>query len=81
MIDYRNQINPLSLEELQNNARIKNDEELDKLCNNICICMGWISFLTILFYIIMIIILSRQNISNNDQNLYIIEEYLSSNSK
>ena len=80
MIDYRNQINPLSLEELQNNARIKNDEELDKLCNNICICMGWITFLTILFYIIMIILL-RQNISNNDQNLYIIEEYLSSNSK
>jgi hypothetical protein len=30
-----------SLEELQNEARIRNDKKADELCKNIGLCIGW----------------------------------------
>ncbi len=36
--------------------RKKNEEELNKLCKNICLCLGWLSVLILFIYFLFIII-------------------------
>lgn len=42
-------------DELQN-IRIKNEEELNKLCKTVCLCIGWTIVLFLFIYMMIIII-------------------------
>ncbi len=46
-----------SLEELQIDARIRNDKKADELCKNIGLCIGWSIVLFIILYVIILIIM------------------------
>jgi hypothetical protein len=56
-----NYVNPVemrvgkSLEELQGESRKRNLAEADRLCKNICLCIGWSFVLMMLFYLIITI--------------------------
>jgi hypothetical protein len=43
------------MQRMREQARKKNDEELDRLCKNCCLMVGWISVLGIFIYIIYLI--------------------------
>ena len=55
-----------SMEELNNEARIRNDQELDKCCKTICLVFGWgLVISLIISLIIYVVILLLNGISNN----------------
>ena len=41
-------------QELQKIALQKNNEELDRICKNICLCIGWILVLILFIWIIIL---------------------------
>ena len=61
-----------SLEELQVDARKRNDAEAERICNNIKLCCGWSLVLGLFCYLTILII----SISLNDYNnsILIFEE-------
>jgi len=70
-----------SLEEMQEDARKKNLEEADKLCKNICLCVGWSSILLGFCYLIIMIIVVSINAPKKSNSILIVEEaIISSNS-
>ena len=70
-----------SLEEMQEDARKKNIEDADKLCKNICLCIGWSSILLGFCYlIIMIIVISLTDTEKSNSILIVEEAIISSNS-
>lgn len=70
-----------SLEEMQEDARKKNIEDADKLCKNICLCIGWSSILLGFCYlIIMFIVISLTDTEKSNSILIVEEAIISSNS-
>ena len=43
------------MQSMQEQARKKNDEELDRICKNCCLVVGWLSLLGLFGYIIYLI--------------------------
>ena len=43
-------------EEMQDRARKRNDEELDRICKKYCLILGWMSILALFIYIFFMII-------------------------
>ena len=75
--NYTNPV-PVSMDEFQAKSRQRNQNELDKLCNIICLCVGWLLVLILFIYMISVIIM-HQTVGNcygdNCQEIIIIEEY------
>ena len=76
-----NYVNPMkSLEELQEESRVRNQAEADRLCKNICLCIGWSSLILFFcYFIIFIVIVGIQGLNTNHpdkkyEELLIIEE-------
>ena len=64
-----------SLEELQADARKRNDAEVERICNNIKLCCGWSCVLGLFCYaIILIISISLQDYNKNSYNSVLIVE-------
>ena len=78
MIMNNNYTNPVSMDEIQRISMKKNQEELDKLCKKICLCIGWSSIIIISLYMISIIVTSYKYCYGDEcDGLIIIEEHLS----
>ena len=68
-----------SLEEMQEDNRKKNQVEADILCQNICLCIGWISLLGGLCYIvIMIIVIELSKTDRYNSGLIVEKAYTGS---
>ena len=73
-----NYTNPASIDEIQRISMQKNQEELDKLCKKICLCIGWSCVIILSFYMIIIIVTSYKHCYGDEcDELIIIEEHLS----
>ena len=51
-----------SMEELNNEARVRNDQELDKCCKTICLVFGWGLVISLIIYMVILLL---NGISNN----------------
>lgn len=83
VINYQttNPIKIKSLEELQADAKKRNDAEADKLCNNIKLCCGWSCCLGLFCWAIAIIIKTTfffTPYEKNAHSILILEEVLTS---
>jgi len=67
-----------SLEEMQEDARKKNIEDADKLCKNICLCIGWSSILLGFCYLIIMIIVICLTDTEKSNSILIVEEAITS---
>jgi len=45
-----------SMEELNKEARIRNDKELDKCCNTFCLFFGWGLVIALMIYAIVLLV-------------------------
>jgi hypothetical protein len=73
-------VNPM--EDLQEESRLRNQAEADRLCKNICLCIGWSSLLLFFCYIILVSIVMKLGgfddcPDKKCEELLIIEEYYS----
>jgi hypothetical protein len=82
MDNYVNPIKSKSLEELQEATRKRNQVEADRLCKNICLCIGWSFVLFFICYLIIFSIIMKihefdTNCSDKKrcEEFMIIEEY------
>ena len=50
-----------TLDELQADAKLRNDKELERICNNIKLCVGWSSVIGLFCYIFIIILFKDFN--------------------
>lgn len=48
--------NMKSMEELNKEARIRNDKELDKCCNTFCLFFGWGLVIALMIYAIVLLV-------------------------
>lgn len=70
-----------SLEELQADARKRNDAEAERICNNIKLCCGWSLVLGLFCYIIILIItISLKDYDTNNSVLIVEEAMINSGS-
>ena len=49
------------MEELNNEARIRNDQELDKCCKTICLVFGWGLVISLIIYYIYLLLIGPSN--------------------
>ena len=68
---------PVSMGDLWVKSRQRDKTELDKLCNIICLCVGWLIILILFIYVICIIIMYQMVADCYDDNCQeiTIEEY------
>ena len=50
-----------SMEELNKEARIRNDQELDKCCKTICLVFGWGLVISLILYCIYLLLIGPSN--------------------
>ena len=50
-----------SMEELNNEARIRNDQELDKCCKTICLIFGWGLVISLILHCIYLLLIGPSN--------------------
>ncbi len=53
------------MEELNNEARVRNDQELDKCCKTVCIFFGWMFVFSMIIYLVILLIMDPQTIKQN----------------
>ena len=63
-----------SLEELQADARKRNDTEAERICNNIKLCCGWSLVLGLFCYIIILIISTSLHDYDTNNSVLIVED-------
>ena len=63
-----------SLEELQSDAKKRNDAEAERICNNIKLCCGWSLVLGLFCYLIVLIISISLNDYDKNNSVLIVEK-------